>query len=528
MKSRLVILLLALVVLPLGLTAWLGRLFWLRETDDWQLQQKARAMQTLQERQQTLGGVIQSMETKFHDLLGSTHNDDAALRDLPTKQPLIRAAFRMEKSGQIMIPDVTSPGMQSDEDREFLLRTASIWSRGSLGRDPVRDEMETTSDPPSAPSHGWHVWYHEDGPHWLYWRRQSDESVTGLEIERLAFLSRVNSGLGADASLGDCVRLASADGEILAQQGGFHPGAGTSALVTFPCPAPMQHWHWEFFAAPDEAAGPPAWPYLLGFGGVACFFAAVGVLLCLSYERDLREAAQRVSFVNQVSHELKTPLTNIRLYVDLARESAGAEGNSLLDVVEEETSRLSRMIHNVLTFAQHEKKTLDLHPASGDLGAVVERAVSIWRPLLARKNIQICVENDLHKPARFDEDAVEQILGNLLSNVEKYAVSASRVDITIGVKTGRVELSVQDDGPGISKQELPHVFDAFYRSRNDLTEGVSGTGLGLSIARTLAVLQGGELEVVDTGRGACFVLSLPLQEEPLPVNLIPIPSHAAP
>lgn len=509
MRSRLVILLLALVVLPLGLIGWLGRLFWQRETDDWQLRQKAQAMQELQARQRDLNEVIHAMEVRSHDLLNSIGSDEAALRAVTSKQPLIRAAFRVEKSGKLKTPDPAKPDLLSDDDREFLQRTDSIWSRGTMLGTQHLDETKGQTSHHEGASQGWHTWYHQDGPQWLYWRRNADASVTGFEIERVAFLSRLIGSLKTGDAKG-CIRLVSADGEVWMQQGGFQPEADTPALATLPCAPPMQHWHWQFFAAPNSAQGPGAASYLLGFGGMAALFAAVGLLLCFSYQRDLREASQRVSFVNQVSHELKTPLTNIRLYVDLARESAGVEGGSLLDVVEEETSRLSRMIHNVLTFARHEKKALDLHPTPGDLAAVVARAVEIWRPLLARKNIAITIQNTLKQSACFDADAVEQILGNMLSNVEKYAASATLVEIKISPKHDHVELSVQDDGPGISKQELPHVFDAFYRSRSDLTEGVSGTGLGLSIARALAVAQGGHLDVVAVEHGACFVLSLPL------------------
>ncbi len=511
MRSRLVILLLALVVLPLGLIGWLGRLFWQRESADWQLRQKALAMQELQVRQQSLNDVIHSMEVRSHDLLNSIGSDQAALRNASSKQPLIRAAFLVEKSGKLKIPDPGRPDLLSDDDRGFLQRTDSIWSRGTLLGAQRQDETSGQCNAQAGTTHGWHTWYHQDGPHWLYWQRNLDESITGFEIERMAFLSRLVGSL-KPADISGTARLVSADGEILMQQGSFHPESDIPALATLPCAVPMQHWHWKFFAAPDSVQGPDGRSYLLGFSGIGALFASVGLLLCFSYQRELREASQRVSFVNQVSHELKTPLTNIRLYVDLARESAGVEGNSLLDVVEEETSRLSRMIHNVLTFARHEKKTLDLHPMAGDLGAVVGRAVEIWRPLLARKNIAITIENTLKQPACFDADAVEQILGNMLSNVEKYAASATQVEIKICAQQDRVELWVQDDGPGIPKQELLHVFDAFYRSRNDLTEGVSGTGLGLSIARALAAAQGGSLDVVEIERGACFVLSLPLLE----------------
>lgn len=511
MSGRLFILLLALVVLPLGLLGWLGRLFWLREVDERQLKQKSQALLELQEWQRHLEQSLQDMEVKSHEWLSSAGVNEAALRALTSKQPLIRAAFHLEKSGKLRVPDAGRPDLLSDDDRDFLQGTNTIWSRGAMLGAAQQDETAGRLQVRTGAAQGWHTWYHQDGPHWLYWRRHADESITGFEIERMAFLSRLIGGLGA-GGLAGCVRLVSADGEILMQQGAFHPETNMPALVTLACAFPMQHWHWQFFASPAAAQAPAVGAYLLGFGGVAALFASMGLLLCFSYQRDLREASQRVSFVNQVSHELKTPLTNIRLYLDLARESAGVDANSMLDVVEEETSRLSRMIHNVLTFARHEKRSLDLHPVAGDLAAVVVRAVELWRPLLARKNIAITMEDTLAQPVCFDADAVEQILGNMLSNVEKYATSATQVLISLRAHDDHAELSLRDDGPGISKQDRPRIFEAFYRSRNDLTEGVSGTGLGLSIARALAVAQRGSLEMVEIALGACFVLSLPLAQ----------------
>jgi signal transduction histidine kinase len=107
----------------------------------------------------------------------------------------------------------------------------------------------------------------------------------------------------------------------------------------------------------------------------------------------------------------------------------------------------------------------------------------------------------------FDADAVEQILGNLLSNVEKYAARSGEVLITVA-DDGSVK--VQDHGPGVDAADTERVFEPFHRSRSDLTEGVSGTGLGLSIARALAEAQNGSLHLAKTNSGACFVLQLPL------------------
>jgi signal transduction histidine kinase len=177
-----------------------------------------------------------------------------------------------------------------------------------------------------------------------------------------------------------------------------------------------------------------------------------------------------------------------------------------LSVVEEETSRLSRMIHNVLTFARQEKKTLELHPVPADLSESVKRVVELWRPVLEKSGLKVLLEAAKPVRAIFDADAVEQILGNLLSNVEKYAAGS---EVTIRVQDdGSVE--VHDSGPGIAAKDAARIFEPFYRSRNDLTEGVSGTGLGLGIAKALAEAQNGSLRLVTGERGACFILQLPL------------------
>jgi two-component sensor histidine kinase len=496
MKSRLSILLVVLVVLPLALTGWLGWLFWQRGLFNWQSERQAEALQRLNTRQQELDALISSIASAMDASLAKAGGDPIALR-ASASHPLIRGAFLRRADGELALPDPKKPVLHSDEDRAFLARTALIWQRRyALGVRQV-EEME----PPRVEERGWHGWYHEDGPHWLRWRRLPDGSHAGFEIERIAFLARLVGQLRLN-ELNGCVRLRSASGETLFQSSG---DAGET-LATLPCAEPMSHWHWEFMPGSGFVPGPSLWPYALGFTAMGALVSVAGLAMFFAYRRDVREAAQRVSFVNQVSHELKTPLTNIRLYVDLARDASPAETGSLLNVVEEETSRLSRMIHNVLTFARQEKKTLKLHPIVDDLAENVTRVVELWRPLLEKSGLTVLLEAEKPVQAVFDADAVEQILGNLLSNVEKYA-AGSQVHIRV-LEDGSVE--VRDSGPGIAAKDAARIFEPFYRSRNDLTEGVSGTGLGLSIAKSLVLAQNGSLRLMTGGRGACFILQLPL------------------
>ena len=394
----------------------------------------------------------------------------------------------------------------STQDHEFMERTASVWNSGvALGTLPSAEGASNTT----AQS-GWHVWFYGDGPQWLYWQRRSDGNVAGVEVERAALLAALLGKLPDEnaTSLG-CLRLASSDGTVLFQQGVCDLQERSVPAATLPCAAPLQHWHWDHIAAPGESRGPSAWPYLLGGTGAAAFFAAIGLLVFMTYRRDMRVASQRVSFVNQVSHELKTPLTNIRLYSELARGATGDETARYLDVVEEETSRLSRLIHNVLTFAREERHGLETHIVSGDLVALVSRIAEHWKPLLQRKGTRLVTELCLEQPALFDADATEQILGNLLSNIEKYAAGTTAT-LEVRQQDDHAMIRVSDDGPGIPAKAARRIFEPFFRARSDIAEGVSGTGLGLSIARALAEAQGGSLHHASTAKGASFVLKLPI------------------
>lgn len=516
MRSRLAILWIIAVVLPLALLGWLGRLHWQSEVNRWQESEQVRAADELLLMQRSLGEFVDALARPlFADLLRLDHANEATLAGEVSKQPLVRQAFVLGQDGRLLYPDPEKQEVLSDEERGFIRRTVSIWNRGEKLGSAITAKSEKAMSSANDPTSGWHVWYHEDGPHWLCWQRRLDGRQSGFEIERMAFLGRLAGGF-KPGSISRTVRLVSGDENVLWQQGEWTLNA--RPLASLPCASPLQHWHWEAQVGAVDSPRPSWLPYGLGYGGVAALLAALGVVLVLMYQRDLREASQRVSFVNQVSHELKTPLTNIRLYLDLARDSAGTEANAMLDVVEEEASRLSRMIQNVLTFARHERETLSLHPVTGDLAAVVVRVVEHWRPLLSRRGLVVSFDPSAQMVATFDADAVEQILGNLLSNVEKYATPATRVAISLTRHESRAEIRVQDDGPGISTKDAERIFDDFFRSRSDVTEGVSGTGLGLSIARSLARAQDGTLELVKSAAGACFVLRLPLKNTDSPVT----------
>jgi len=224
-----------------------------------------------------------------------------------------------------------------------------------------------------------------------------------------------------------------------------------------------------------------------------------------------------VSFVNQVSHELKTPLTNIRLYADLLErdlEQVEADQSQKprrrLEVISSEAQRLSRLIGNVLTFARQQRKTLQLHPASVDVIELVRQIADRFTPSLQNHGIEVQVSGQSGSTLWLDPDFVEQILGNLISNVEKYAATGQRLEIRVAVNSEHATIDVIDAGLGIPPAHRANVFQPFSRLSSDLRAS-TGTGIGLSITRELARLHGGDVELKDSATGCWFQVRLKSQ-----------------
>ena len=258
--------------------------------------------------------------------------------------------------------------------------------------------------------------------------------------------------------------------------------------------------------------------------GLAFLVMAAGWFASFKLRQALRLAAQRVSFVNQVSHELRTPLTNILLNVDLAADSASPAGKRRLGLVRDEAGRLRRLIDNVLSFSTRRRRTAP----SGALGTercevrqVIDNILSQYSTALRRKGIAVEAEIETDVCAAASADALAQIVGNLISNVEKYAADGGLLQVEALSEGEEVVVRVADHGPGIARSQRQRIFEAFQRLDDRVTEGSSGTGLGLSIARDLAEDFGGSLCLVDGkadgGVGAVFELRLALADEPIEI-----------
>ena len=309
------------------------------------------------------------------------------------------------------------------------------------------------------------------------------------------------------------IRLMDERDTALYQWGGYVPGEDEQPRVTAALSYPLASWQLEYYAparAMGEDFGSSVW-FNIGsaLGVLALALVALALYFYREYAREMREAAQRVSFVNQVSHELKTPLTNIRMYAEMMEDDlsdAEERPRRHLAVIVTESQRLSRLIGNVLSFSRQQRSALRLRPVPGNVDDVLRAAAGRFAAALDAKGVAVSYDGSAGQEALFDPDVLEQILGNLLSNVEKYAASGRKVEIATRQDGDTVTATVADQGPGIPRSEQERIFRPFHRLSDKLTEGVAGTGIGLAIARDLARLHGGDLVLVPNEEGACFKL----------------------
>ena len=255
---------------------------------------------------------------------------------------------------------------------------------------------------------------------------------------------------------------------------------------------------------------------------IAVLLLAIGVggaLIVMDLNRQLALARQKTDFVSNVSHELKTPLTSIRMFSELLAEERVEDREkqkNYLNIITAEAARLTRLINNVLDFSRMERGEKKYHFQKCDLAAVTRETVESYRPQLEANgfNLETALpETPVH--VNGEADALSQIVVNLLSNAEKYSLERKEITVELERKEQplpHVELRVLDRGPGVPAGSEKKIFEQFYRAHDSLSSGIQGSGLGLTLARQIARAHGGDLTFRRRGRegGSCFVLRLPV------------------
>jgi two-component system phosphate regulon sensor histidine kinase PhoR len=248
---------------------------------------------------------------------------------------------------------------------------------------------------------------------------------------------------------------------------------------------------------------------------VSTVIIAVGLgVVFLSMRAERRTSQLRSDFIANVSHELKTPLSLIRMFGELiatGKHKGEGSAREYAGIITRESERLAHLIDNVLDFARLERGKASYNFAEGRLEEVVERALDVFRYRLEREKMRLRtdIETGL-PPVRMDEAAMTLVLLNLVDNAVKYAGDGGEVWVGLHRVPGGVSLAVRDRGAGIALEEQPRIFERFYRAGSARARNVRGSGIGLALVKHIAEAHGGRVEVESApGKGATFTVFVP-------------------
>jgi two-component system phosphate regulon sensor histidine kinase PhoR len=249
---------------------------------------------------------------------------------------------------------------------------------------------------------------------------------------------------------------------------------------------------------------------------VTTTIAGTAATLAVLY-REAKVAKLQTDFVNKVSHDLRTPLTSIRMFVEtlqLGRIQDPVRQAEALEIIAEETARLSGLINRLLDWARMESGKRSYELRREEVPRIVDAALQAFEPQRLGHPVELTreVAPDL-PPVWADPKALTEALLNLLNNAHKYTGPVKKIAVSATRNGSTVVLRVADNGPGIAPREQKRIFDKFYRGKDPITRAVEGTGLGLSMVKHIVAGHGGQISVQsEIGKGATFTIVLPAAE----------------
>jgi signal transduction histidine kinase len=250
---------------------------------------------------------------------------------------------------------------------------------------------------------------------------------------------------------------------------------------------------------------------------VLAFIILIGLFAIYQSARAVVALSERRSrFVSSVTHELKTPLTNIRMYIEMLEQGIARDQEreqEYFRILGSESSRLSRLINNVLEYSKLEKKQVHLDLQRGTFEEVIHEVKGVMQEKLAQEGFDLEVEQE-HVPLfKYDREAMIQVLINLIDNSVKFgkASPTHRISLKIWPEGDTVKISVSDTGPGIPGSGLKKIFEDFYRVDSDLTRTTGGTGIGLALVKKLITAMGGTVTANNNdGPGCTITITMPV------------------
>ncbi|WDE97617.1 HAMP domain-containing sensor histidine kinase [Lentisphaera profundi] len=453
----------------------------------------------LQSIEQQSTAILKKIETGLIPLITNTDMDNKSINETSSASIYINHLFILNPKGKVIYPLRSSEAI-TPRELDFLNRNSDILLNPQ------------TYQPSKADAHnGWYSWYIRKKLHLILWSKTIDSYTVGVELHQERIINEIINSIPKNISSNDYqLTLKNAEQNLYQYSSETQ---SFDASVKTELPYPLHSYQFVYQFNEPNFISPLRKYFLMGFSLIiAGALSGICYLFYREQIRNIRESAQRVNFANQVSHELKTPLTNIRMYAELLEFQLSDDDPKVtkrLNVIIKESHRLSRMINNVLNFAKQENDSVFIKTEEIVLDPLLQEVLNKFDLAFRKKEISIKLHLNSQKTIEADPDLITQIIGNLLSNVEKYVPQKSNLDISTYQDNELTTLIMQDNGPGIAKKHKEKIFQSFYRISNQLSDGVTGTGIGLAIARDFARAHRGDLELVPSESGACFKLTLP-------------------
>jgi signal transduction histidine kinase len=364
-----------------------------------------------------------------------------------------------------------------------------------------------------------------DGLQILLWRRDPAAPGTIFWVQlSLDELKRDLSGIVRDAGGRPSevsLALLDAGGQVVAQTSEGFTTDWRQPFVSTEVGEMLPHWEVAaYLIDPGAVARSARTARLTLWMLVPVALIAIGVgsaLIIRDIGREMEYARQKTDFVSNVSHELKTPLTSIRMFSDLLSQKPDMSDGKRVEysgIISREAARLSRLINNLLDFSRMERGEKRYRMESIDAREWIRETVETYRHQIESEGFRLVFRDGLGDGGatiRGDRDALSQVVLNLLSNAEKYGGDAREIAVETSRGDGTIDISVLDRGPGIPRRHVARIFDKFYRADDSLSSGIEGSGLGLTLARQIARAHHGDIEYSPrTDCGSRFAVRLPV------------------
>ncbi len=439
---------------------------------------------------------------------------------------LIRNVFLMTSDGGLALPPEGQAALP--EERRFRSRYAALFEGRLPWADPAADTVpdtaasrmfsrQTDDDAPTLQmTAGWRCWFSENRLYLLGWV-QDNHVIWGAELELMALLSRLIPLFPDTVAPGLSLALVDDSGRLLHQVGTAEILPESTPVLSVSLSPALPHWAIAVYGRAVDAGPARSGFLLISTLILATFLTAIlagGGLMLWQARKNYRDARRKTSFVANVSHELKTPLTTIRMYAELLQEDRVPDPEKrrqYLSVIINASARLGRLINNVLDFSRLERGEKRYQIQQVDVSRFLHPLLDQAESWAAASGVTLRRDLATGLWVRVDPDGLSQVVLNLIDNAVKYAASGGEVCIRATASPeGAVCIAFCDRGPGIPEKDQQRIFDSFHRLDTSLTSDKPGCGLGLTISRQIIRNFSGDLFCTDNpAGGACFEIRLP-------------------